>query len=51
MDSPAPLFGEARLFRDAIEKEAVLPAGEEPRWQDRHLVFEQRAQPIDCGVG
>ena len=38
----------ATSLRGAIEKEAVLREGEEPHWQDRHLAFEQRAQPIDC---
>ena len=48
MNSPAFFLGEPRRLRDAIEKEAVLPEGEEPHWQHRHLAFEQRAQLIDC---
>jgi len=41
MNSPAFFLGEPRLLRDAIEKKAVLPEGEEPHWQDRHLALEQ----------
>jgi len=30
-----------------MDKEAVLPEGEEPHCQARHLAFAQQAQPID----
>jgi hypothetical protein len=43
MNYPEFFLGSHHPLRDAVKKKAVLQEGEEPRWHDRHLAFEQRA--------